>query len=90
MKVYNKHHKDAPPDAVYVGRPTKWGNPFVVGIHGARGQCVELFREDIHDFKTRDPLSFRKFIEPLRGKSLVCWCAPAACHADILMELANE
>lgn len=28
-RVYNKHHGDAPPGAVYIGRPTKWGNPFV-------------------------------------------------------------
>ena len=25
----------------------------------------------------------------LRGKDLVCWCAPERCHGDILIELAN-
>lgn len=26
----------------------------------------------------------------LRGKNLACWCAPwKACHADVLLELAN-
>jgi len=29
-------------------------------------------------------------IEELRGKDLVCWCAPLPCHADILLELAND
>ena len=26
----------------------------------------------------------------LRGKDLMCWCAPEACHGDVLLELANK
>lgn len=26
------------------GRPGPFGNPFIVGIHGVRGECIELFR----------------------------------------------
>jgi len=29
-------------------------------------------------------------LHELRGKSLLCWCAPERCHADVLMELANR
>ncbi len=25
----------------------------------------------------------------LKGKDLVCWCAPKACHAETIMEIAN-
>lgn len=39
-----------PEGAVYVGRPTRWGNPFRVGIHGEAGECVEKFRKSITAF----------------------------------------
>lgn len=32
-----------PPNTVYVGRPTEWGNPFVVGIDGTREECMKLY-----------------------------------------------
>ena len=42
-RLFNRHHKDAPDGAVYIGRGTPWGNPYIVGVHGARGECVDLF-----------------------------------------------
>lgn len=82
-KVWNKRDPNCPKDAVYVGRPTKWGNPFVIGQDGTREEVIEKYRVYI--------LTERWFngIEELRGKDLVCWCAPKPCHADILLELAN-
>jgi hypothetical protein len=29
-------------------------------------------------------------LHELRGKDLVCWCAPERCHAEVLIELAYE
>lgn len=109
-KVYNKHHKNAPPDAVYVGRPSKFGNPFVMGKHGDREQVVKLFRMvaeyvmtpidkldrtlsiDFGDDNLNNwSINFTaEDIKSLRGKDLVCWCAPKPCHADVLLELANK
>lgn len=66
---------------VYVGRPTKWGNPFVIGKDGTREEVVAKYRK--HTVPKLGDLS------ELRGKNLVCWCAPLACHADVLLELAN-
>ena len=43
-KVYNKHHKDAPADAVYIGRPGRYGNPYEVNIVG-RDRAVDLFKK---------------------------------------------
>lgn len=92
-RVYNKHHKDAPPDAVYVGRPTKWGNPFKIGdtyngVKLERGMAVEQFRDWLlysdQGLKLQDDIR-----QHLRGKDLVCYCAPKPCHADILLEVAN-
>lgn len=84
-RVLNKHRDEIPADAVYIGRPSIWGNPFKVGRDGGRGDCVLLHREWI---VAQPGLMAR--IGRLRGKDLVCFCAPAACHGDILLELANR
>lgn len=83
--VFNKYHGDAPPDAVYIGRPSKWGNPFIVGKHGERGECVVLYR---HWLLENEELMEQVRAE-LKGKDLVCFCKPRACHGDILLEVAN-
>ena len=94
-KVYNKHHKDAPANATYVGRPTKFGNPFshmeeTSALYKAknRQEAVEKFKEWIFE-KEQDGLRERIKIE-LRGKDLVCFCKPLCCHADVILEIANE
>ena len=70
---------------VYIGRPSIWGNPFVVGKHGVRGECVVKFREWI---LTQPELMQRTKTE-LKGKVLGCWCTPSACHGQVLAEIAN-
>jgi hypothetical protein len=82
-KVWNK--RDHPPkDAVYVGRPSKWGNPFILGVDGDREQVIRRY----YQFLTGGDLALT--LAELRGKDLVCWCAPQACHADILLREANR
>jgi len=81
--VHNKHHRTAPPDAVYIGRPSKWGNPFKIGPDGTREDVIEKFREWILVSTLMDDL------HELHGKDLVCYCAPLPCHGDVLLELAN-
>lgn len=84
-----------PPDAVYVGRPTKWGNPFKVGepceYHTGHDDpltataAVELYRQMM------EAVPFDMDPEELRGRNLACWCPlNQPCHADILLELANR
>jgi hypothetical protein len=77
--VYNKHHRNAPADAVYIGRGSPWGNPFKIGQHGTREQVIERYRREVLP---------RLDLRPLVGKSLVCFCAPAACHGDVLLAAA--
>ena len=82
-KVLNKRYVESPVEgAVYVGRPTKWGNPFVIGRDGTRKEVIEKYRGWLAE-SGLDP-------KELEGKDLVCWCAPMACHADVLLELAND
>ena len=69
---------------VYVGRPSKWGNPFVIGKDGTREQVIQKYRQWL--LGQPDLLAA---LPELKGKTLACWCAPCACHADVLAELAN-
>jgi hypothetical protein len=81
VKVHNRYHGTAPKDAVYVGRGSEWGNPFVIGTHGTRGEVIRRFCEEVLPYLD---------LKPLRGKDLVCYCKPQACHADYLMKEANR
>jgi hypothetical protein len=87
-KVYNKKAKNSPANAVYVGRPSKWGNPFKIGPHGNRQEVIDKYRTWIVKRITDSPRVFD--LDELRGKDLVCWCHPQPCHADVLLELANK
>lgn len=76
-----------PDGAVYVGRPTIYGNPFPYQIdfrlwlNGAKGTGGGGLRR----------LSLLARIPELRGKDLACWCPlNRPCHADVLLELANS
>lgn len=83
--VRRQRGKPLPSNTVYVGRPSQWGNPFKVGEHGTREECIERYRR-LLDAR---PWWRDRAIRELRGKNLACWCAPEPCHADVLLELAN-
>lgn len=70
---------------VYIGRPSKWGNPFEIGKHGTRKQVIQKYREWI----LQQPELMKDILE-LHGKVLGCWCAPLPCHGDVLEELSNR
>ena len=81
-----------PEGAVYVGRPTRWGNPFAIGAphpgHGrpmTRDDAIELYEAGVDE-------SFADDVRrELRGHDLVCWCRPdQRCHADVLLRVANS
>lgn len=105
----------APDGAVYVGRPTLYGNPFQVahvgkawlvyidtapGMTGrliaeiadereARRIAVENFRSMLRTPGGSEQAEF--FAQKLAGRDLMCWCPIGQpCHADVLLELANE
>ena len=77
-------HCKVEPFDVLVDRTTKWGNPFVMMTEEEREQVLALHEAWI--------VKARVFadIEELRGKTLGCWCAPRACHADALLRHANK
>lgn len=118
-----------PEGAVYVGRPSRWGNPFVVDAatrwdhhsafasylvvtvvdrHGqapgvrfaatdwtdGRALAVDLYRRFKawkYNIRVDGALDRDLDLRDLRGRDLACWCPLSApCHADVLLELANQ
>lgn len=77
------HCKKEPYD-IYIGRGSKWGNPFKIGEHGTREQVIALYCDHIG---SRDDLLAA--LPEIKGKTLGCWCHPKACHGDVLAELAE-
>jgi hypothetical protein len=77
-----------PKSAVVIARPSRWGNPFRVGVHGDPIQCVEQYREALG--RGALPFSVDDVRVELAGRDLACWCPlDAPCHADVLLEVAN-
>jgi hypothetical protein len=75
-----------PADAVYVGRPTRWGNPYPIAEYG-RELALANFRRRIVGLQAINALD----LSELRGKDLACWCRlDQSCHADVLLEIANS
>ena len=87
-KVYNLYRHDAPALAVYCGRGrgSNWGNPYVIGKDGDRDAVCDKFEAYAAERLSQQP----NWLEPLLGKDLVCFCAPARCHCDTLLKMANK
>lgn len=103
----SRKHKQVSPNGlpiVYVGRPTKFGNPFLVSELGAK-EAVLRYRECILNNamvylwidEIQASIEFDRFkwmsenIKTLQGKNLACFCSLSCeCHADILLSIANN
>ena len=91
-----------PEGAVYVGRPSRWGNPHLVGDF-INCDCLQGQQRDEPFTPARAVAAYRIYIcraegdgsyydfSSLRGRDLACWCPlDQPCHADVLLELANR
>jgi len=70
--------------AVYIGRPSVWGNPFSIGKDGDREEVIAKYIAWLHE----NPDLVERIRRELVGKDLICWCAPDACHGHILRDIA--
>jgi hypothetical protein len=83
MAVLNKKGGRVPADAVYIGRPSKWGNPYMIGPDGTREQVIEAYKGWLTRQYAAGALTVADFAS-LHGKDLACWCAPLPCHGHVL------
>ena len=84
MKVVNVRNAEKG-TYVYIGRGSKWGNPFHVGRDGSRQAVILRYYKYLMNNK-----QLVDSLHELKGKNLGCYCAPLACHGDILIKLANK
>lgn len=85
------HCKKAAYD-VYIGRPSKWGNPFS-HLPKTRADYRVDTREDaiqMYEAWIQTQPDLMRALGELKGKVLGCWCHPKPCHGDVLVRLANE
>lgn len=81
MKVINILHHPQPP-FIFIGRPSKWGNPYIIGRDGNREEVIAKYHAWI---LTNEDLF--KSLPELKGHDLACFCAPLPCHGDVLLML---
>lgn len=72
-----------------ITRGTMWGNPFIIGIHGTRQECIDKYERDMRTRLINEP-SLKEELMKLDGEILGCVCAPEPCHGDILVQLIEE
>jgi len=84
MKIGKVVHCKCEQFDVYIGRPSKWGNPFVLGRDGTRAEVIAKYEKWI-----KQQPELMKSVSELRGLTLGCWCSPQPCHGDVLVRLAS-
>ncbi len=88
-RVVNKNFEEYD---VYIGRGSKWGNPYShvqssyptikVDTREEAIECYALYLAESPDLLDS--------LEELQGKVLGCYCKPLACHGDVLVRMINE
>jgi hypothetical protein len=87
-RVLNKYKcsPEEQQEGVYIGRPSRWGNPFALKSSLTRNEVCDRFEKYVEE----NPLLIKAIKEELKGKNLICFCAPLRCHGDTLLRIANE
>ena len=70
---------------VFIGRPSKWGNPFIIGRDGSRQEVIDKYREWI-----KDQEYLLSSLHEIKDQRLGCFCSPLPCHGEVLVELADK
>jgi len=72
---------------IFIGRPSKWGNPFRIGPDGGREMVIKKYEEYI-----RNKPELIQSLSELKGKTLGCFCTTSyqACHGEVLIKLIEE
>lgn len=92
---------ELPADVMRIDRGSPWGNQYKIGDPFPRKLCeaepslygLKMNRADVlvlyRAWLKRKLMAEPAYLEPLRGKRLACWCAPLACHGDVILEVLD-
>ena len=75
-------------NAIKIDRGTKWGNPYKIGFNGDRAEVIKQYKENLYYNISVGEVDLVD-LAALHGRDLLCWCAPDACHGDVLIEVAE-
>ena len=82
-QIVNKKHSSYDVD---IGRPSIWGNPYIIGRDGDRATVIAKYKEHfLASFHLKQLAT-----EKLKGKVLGCYCKPEACHGDVIVEFLED
>lgn len=100
LRVVNKYHGEWPTRRyVYIGRPSPLGNPHVMGGERTREEAIYLFKEDLQAKMAAGDEAVLNELERIGAMvmddsgepvCLVCFCAPKACHGDVIKKVIEE
>jgi hypothetical protein len=79
------YEKEADRKSIKIGRPSVYGNPYVMGKHGSREAVIAAHKKALWN----DPVLLQKTRTELPGHDLICFCAPLACHGLNYLEIIN-
>lgn len=85
--VRNKRTYKGP--GIYIGRPSKWGNPFVISEKMPREKAIEKYTTWLLGKIASGEITLEE-LAALSGHTLICWCHPLPCHGDVLAEFADQ
>lgn len=74
----------------YIGRGSKYGNPYAIGHDGDRDEVIRKYKYDFDRGFLKGGVDFKRQILSLRGLRLGCHCKPKACHGDVLASYINS
>ena len=89
-RIYNIKTKNIPKEAVLIDRTTEWGNPFRIYHDGTRDQVCDKFENLVRVWKETGHPTYKKALQLLKGKDLVCHCFPERCHGETWLRVVNS
>jgi hypothetical protein len=90
IQVLNKKLDKVPKGAVYIGRPSIYGNPYPLRGKATRDEVIRKFKWYFLR-RVETDLVFMAAVRKLKtATALVCFCAPEACHGDVIAEYVDK
>lgn len=73
----------------YIGRPTIFGNPYVIGKDGGRGEVIAKYNKWFYR-QIDINIIFKREVQKLKGQILGCYCYPLPCHGDVIIKYLDN
>ena len=66
-----------------------WGNPYIIGNDGTRGEVMKKYETYLRKKIARGELIKENFFL-FKNVSLACWCSPKSCHGNVILKILAE